>query len=268
MADRELTVEERDKFVAEAARMRKDAEKIDMEIELAKIDMDLAKAALIEKQQEILKLQAEVSEAQNRAEVTELETQTRKRAFEELMASNRYHYVYRFSDEVNDATVEHCIERLTIWHRSDPKCDIEVIFNSPGGSAIAGMELFDFMMDLRKQGHKITTGARGMAASMASILLQAGEVRWIGRHATLLIHQPAGVVHGKTDDMQDQMEWLNNIQEQAVTIYADRCADAAKNGTATEAKSSDDIKRGWKRKDWYVNADDAVRFGFVDSIKG
>ena len=66
---------------------------------------------------------------------------------------------------------------------------MEIVFSSPGGGIISGFELFDFMQDLRSKGHKITTGSLGYAASMAGILLQAGDVRWIG-HQSWMIYFP------------------------------------------------------------------------------
>ena len=81
--------------------------------------------------------------------------------------------------------------RLTEWHRLEPKCNIEIIFSSPGGSIIDGFELFDHIQHLRNEGHHVTTGSLGYAASMAGILLQSGDTRWIGHQAWMMIHRAA-----------------------------------------------------------------------------
>ncbi len=75
--------------------------------------------------------------------------------------------MYAFNDPVSSSSVGACISQLNIWTRTDPGCDIEIIFNSPGGGVIDGMALYDYLQTLRRAGHKLTTVTFGMAASRA-----------------------------------------------------------------------------------------------------
>ena len=109
------------------------------------------------------------------------------------------------------------MSKLTQWHRENPKCDIEIIFSSPGGSIIDGFELFDFIQELRRD-HKVTTGSLGMAASMAGILLQAGTHRWIGHQSWMMIHRAAFGAYGKTFEIEDEVKFVQRIEERILDV--------------------------------------------------
>ena len=107
-------------------------------------------------------------QAEAHARVAEIEADTdainleRKREDrkKELAADVRNH-VLTFYGDVNSGSVTKALETLTEWTRTDPRCDIEIIFNSPGGALVAGMALFDFIQALRDRGHRVTTSAIG-----------------------------------------------------------------------------------------------------------
>ena len=122
-------------------------------------------------------------------------------------AADEENFLYRFGSEVSGGSVGSCIKKLTEWHRINPKCDIEIIFSSPGGSIIDGFELFDHIQHLRNEGHHVTTGTLGYAASMAGILLQAGDTRWIGQQAWMMIHRAAFGAYGKTFEIEDEVKF-------------------------------------------------------------
>ncbi len=181
----------------------------------------------------------------------------------EELTANKYHRVFTFNDSVNGSSVRTCIDQLTQWHRLDPSCRIEIVFNSPGGSVIDGLALFDYIQILRSEGHAINTSTVGYAASMAGILLQAGEKRTMGRQAWLLIHEASFGAGGKMGDVEDTVEWIKRIMDRVLDIFADRCAHApnAKN-PLTKRK----IANKWRRKDWWISADEALDFGLIDEI--
>jgi len=107
----------------------------------------------------------------------------------EDLAQNHHHRVYIFRASVNESATANCIHQLQTWHRLYPGEPMEIVFTSPGGSVVDGMALYDFIQTLRSDGHHITTTALGMAASMAGVLLQAGDTRVMGRESWLLIHE-------------------------------------------------------------------------------
>ena len=147
--------------------------------------------------------------------------------------------------------------KLTEWSRLSPACDIEIVFSSPGGSIIDGFELFDHIQHLRNEGHHITTGTLGYAASMAGILLQAGDTRWIGQQAWMMIHRAAFGAIGKTYEVEDEVKLVKRIEDRIVDIFTKR-------SKLTSMK----IKRNWDRKDWWIDADECLDLGLVDEIRG
>ena len=179
-----------------------------------------------------------------------------KRDEADTLAEDRFHHVYQFSQQVGDGSVANCIERLSKWSRQDPGCDIEIIFNSPGGGVIAGMALFDFILYLRRKGHNITTLALGHAASMAGILLQAGTTRAMGSEAWLLIHEISFSAVGKIGEVEDTTEWVKRICKRVVKIFADR-----------SKLSAAQIEKRWKRQDWWISSDDCLKWGLVDEVR-
>lgn len=180
----------------------------------------------------------------------------KQRSEKDELAKNRHHKVYIFDEVVREGSVSTCMEQLTKWARTDPGCAMEIVFNSPGGSIIDGMALFDFIRMLRAQGHNITTSALGMAASMAGILLQAGDKRVMGKEAWLLIHEASFMALGKTGEVEDTFEWIKRIQDRILDIFSER-----------SKMSRSQIKKRWTRKDWWISSDEALEFGFVDEVR-
>lgn len=202
------------------------------------------------------KLKAETRKAEAEALVSEIEARAEYRKREREKAGDEENYLYRFAGEVSKNSVTNCMKKLTQWSRLKPKCDIEIIFSSPGGSIIDGFELFDFIQDLRNRGHHITTGTLGMAASMAGILLQAGDTRWVGGQAWVMIHRAAFGAFGKTYEVEDEVEFVKRIEERILEIFTSR-------SKLTKQK----IKKSWDRKDWWISADEAVELNLVDEVR-
>jgi ATP-dependent protease ClpP protease subunit len=152
--------------------------------------------------------------------------------------------------------VKLAINRLTEWDRLYPKEPIQIVFTSGGGSVVDGMALFDFILGLRKAGHRVTTSTLGMAASMAGILLQAGDVRTMGKEAWLMIHEASFRTEGKIGEVEDTVEWIKKVQERVLDIFASR-----------SIMPRAEIKEKWLRRDWWIDSDSALQHGFVDSIR-
>ncbi len=205
---------------------------------------------------ETVKTEAEARAAAAEAAQAEIDLEEAERARKRAETADDRNYLYRFSGEVSKSTVSGCMKKLTEWSRLDPKCKIEIIFSSPGGSIIDGFELFDFIQHLRNKGHHITTGTLGMAASMAGILLQAGDTRWVGHQAWVMIHRAAFGAFGKTYEVEDEVEFVKRIEERILEIFTTR-------SKLTKQK----IKRNWDRKDWWISADEALEAHLVDEVR-
>ena len=160
-----------------------------------------------------------------------------------------------FASEVTDGSVYRAIGRLTEWrHRShDP---IIVRINSGGGDIISGLALYDHILELRGDGIEVTTIGTGMVASMAGILFQAGSRRLMTPGCWMMIHELSTFNEGKLSEVIDYTKWLERVQADMVKILAER-------STLTVAQ----IKaRTAKGKDYWINAEEAVKFGFADGI--
>jgi ATP-dependent Clp protease protease subunit len=205
---------------------------------------------------EIEKVQAETRRILADASKAELSAREDYEKRQKRECTDEENHLYRFGGEVSKSSVTTCMKRLTEWSRMDPKCDMEIIFSSPGGEIISGFELFDFIQHLRNKGHKITTGSLGYAASMAGILLQAGDVRWIGGQSWLMIHRAAFGAYGKTFEIEDEVEFVKRIEERILDIFTSR-------SKLTKRK----IKRNWDRKDWWISADESLDLLLVDEVR-
>lgn len=196
------------------------------------------------------------------AEIKELQLVSRRRAEAAYQATDLENHVLQFTDEVESGSVAEAIGKLSKWSRLDPKCDIEIVLNSPGGDVIYGMYLFDFIQRLRRQKHKVTTVAMGHAASMAGILLQAGDVRVMAKESWLLIHQGSILTMGSMGKVEDTVAWAQEVEKRIVNIFYDRS-----NATDAPKKlAKPAIKKRMERKDWWLSSDQALSHGFIDEV--
>ena len=187
--------------------------------------------------------------------ITEIERDQARRKDKENLAADKHNFVYVFDDPVHATSVRVCIAQLTVWTRNNPKQDIEIIFNSPGGDVVEGMALYDFIQLVKGRGHHVTTTALGMAASMAGILLQAGTKRVMGAEAWVLIHEGSFGTAGKVGEVEDKVDWVKRIMKRICKIFA-----------ARSTLSAGQIARRWKRKDWWLDSSECLKFGFIDEI--
>ena len=162
---------------------------------------------------------------------------------------------YSFFGEVSNSSVGDCISHIEHWHRIDPDASYELVLNSPGGNVFAGLALYDDIMSLRDQGHSFKIITRGMAASMGAIILQAADERVIGKNSHVLIHEISTGAIGKLSEIEDEAKFAEQLSARLLDILAER-------STLTQTQ----IKRKWKRKDWWLGAQEAVDLGFADRI--
>ena len=224
------------KTLAEATKLQAETEKLLLEQQKARLDLE--RITIYNKEHE-------------------LDYKKKLREYNRERALDEENMVYRFNTQVDKTYVNDCMVKLTQWSRRHPKCDIEIVFSSGGGSIIEGFVLFDFIQELKAKGHKVTTGSLGMAASMAGILLQAGDYRWRGHQAWMMIHRAAFGAIGKTFEIEDEVAWIKRIEDRILGIFE-------KKSNLTRTK----IKRNWDRKDWWISSDEALEMGLIDEIKG
>lgn len=197
---------------------------------------------------EVRKLEIETERAD-----LELEILRRRESDAASEADRSRHYT--FYSDVTAESVRQCMADLGQWARRDPGHPITVTFNSPGGSVLDGLALFDFFRQLRKQGHHLTTVAIGRAASMGAVLLQAGDVRLVGQNAFLLVHEVTHLSAGKVSELEDSVEFSRRLQQRLLAILAERSSLGPR-----------DIQRRWARKEWWLDATEAVELGLADDV--
>jgi ATP-dependent Clp endopeptidase proteolytic subunit ClpP len=173
-----------------------------------------------------------------------------------IAANQPLNNIYLFYGPVTDGKVKDTIETLDMWSRRGPGSDISIIFHSEGGSVFSGYALFDFILDLRHRGHKVTTKALGMAASMAAVLLQAGDERVMTRNSYLMLHEVASGAGGSTSDVEDTVKLMKRLEKRGNDIFCERS-----NLTLPKIKSLTN------RKDAWLDANEALSLGLVDRIQ-
>lgn len=143
------------------------------------------------------------------------------------------------------------IDRLLYLQLEDPDKEIQLIINSPGGYVTSGFAILDTINSISCP---VSTVCSGLAASMASILLSAGEKgrRFILPNARVMIHQPSGGAGGSASDIEIQMAEIIKTKQIGAEILAKNCGQ-------TVAKILKDFNR-----DWWMSADESVKYGIVD----
>jgi ATP-dependent Clp protease protease subunit len=234
------------------------------------IDYDeLVKKAEAEKYKaEAAKFRVDTKTARLNQEYTRL-TYRRSRDDDEFRrAADVEHQVYRFRGVVDERSVAMCIEHLTRWSRLNPGSNMTIVLNSPGGYITEGFDLFDTILELRREGGHYMTGiGRGYVASMGSILLQAFDHRVMGPGCSMLIHEPSGMALGSLGEIEDTKAWLDMLAQRSLDIYAQRCEEARIAGTAEKPYTKTQLKAGWNRKNWWLSSEACLKGGLIDEIR-
>jgi len=155
-----------------------------------------------------------------------------------------------------DDYVANVIEaQLLFLDTSEPGKDITIYINSPGGVVHSGLGIYDTMQYISS---KVGTVCTGMAASMASVLLAAGEKgrRSVLPHSRVMIHQPSGGVQGQSSDMEITVREIQKIRKELYTIIAEH------SGQPFEKVEKD------SDRDYWMTAQEALDYGMVDNILG
>lgn len=154
---------------------------------------------------------------------------------------------------IDDETANIVIAQLLFLEAEDPKKDVSMYINSPGGSVYSGMAIYDTMKHIKP---KVSTICLGLAASMAAFLLAGGEegMRFSLPNSRILIHQPSGGSQGQASDIKIQAEEILKIRDEMNHILA--------KNTGQNIKI---IERDTDR-DFYMRADEAKKYGIIDKV--
>ena len=143
--------------------------------------------------------------------------------------------------------------QLLFLEAENPKKEIAMYINSPGGVVTSGMAVYDTMQFIRPA---VSTLCIGMAASMASLLLCAGHpgMRFALPNARILVHQPSGGFQGQASDIERHAEDIVKMKRRLNEIYVKHTG-----------QDYETIERTLDR-DYFMTADDAKKFGLIDNV--
>lgn len=155
--------------------------------------------------------------------------------------------------QVEDGMASIITAQLLFLESENPKKDIYLYINSPGGVVTAGMAIHDTMQYIRP---RVGTVCVGQAASMGSFLLASGEpgMRMATTNARIMVHQPSGGAQGMASDIEIQAKEILRIRHRMNELYAKYTGKPIK-----------EIEKAMDR-DTFLEADEAKAFGIVDEV--
>jgi ATP-dependent Clp protease protease subunit len=156
-------------------------------------------------------------------------------------------------DQIYDQMANVIVAQFLFLEKEDPDKDIEVYLNSPGGSVIAGLAIYDTMRHIKPD---VATTCVGMAASMGAVLLSGGTK---GKRSSLpnsriMIHQGSAGFQGSPSDIEIQAREVLRYKERLTQILSDNCGREF-------AQVSRDIDR-----DFWMSPEEGVEYGIIDSV--
>ena len=155
--------------------------------------------------------------------------------------------------EIDDTVANSVIAQLLFLQMTDPKKDIHIYINSPGGSVTAGLAIYDTMQFISCD---INTYCIGIAASMGSVLLAAGTKgkRFCLPNSHVMIHQVRGGASGTAADVERTINFMFSLDKRLTAILAHHTGKSEKTVKADQDRDN------------YMTAEDSVQYGLVDKI--
>lgn len=171
---------------------------------------------------------------------------------EELFFKNRAVYLW---GAVDDKSAKDIVNKLLLLDADKPGKEIKFYINSPGGVVTSGMVIYDVIKMIKSP---VSTICMGLAASMGSILLSAGEKgkRFIFPHGEVMIHQPSlgGYFQGVSADLEIHARQIQKTKEMGAKILSENCGQPV-----------DRVLRDLERDHW-MDVEEAVAYGIVDKV--
>ena len=156
-------------------------------------------------------------------------------------------------DQIDDYVANIIQAQLLFLESADPKRDIQIYLNSPGGSVYAGLGIYDTMQFIQPD---VATICTGMAASMAAVLLCAGAdgKRSALKHSRIMIHQPMGGMQGQASDIEITAREIQKVKKELYEIIA------------LHTKQPYDKVWADSDRDYWMTAEEAKAYGMVDEV--
>lgn len=154
---------------------------------------------------------------------------------------------------IDDQIANLITAQLLFLESSDPKKDIIMYINSPGGSVYAGLGIYDTMQYINPE---VATVCTGLSASMAAVLLASGadKKRSALPHARIMIHQPMSSMQGQASDMEISLRQTLEVKKDLYTILAKH-----------SGQKFDKIERDSDR-DYWMRSEEAKQYGLIDEV--
>jgi len=155
--------------------------------------------------------------------------------------------------EINDQVANAVVAQLIFLRADDPKKDISIYINSPGGVISSGLAIYD---TIRFLGIDVNTYCIGQAASMGALLLAAGTKgkRFALPNSRIMIHQPLGGITGSSSDIHIQAQEILRMKRTLAQIIAEH------SGQPLEKVIED------SDRDFFMSAEEAVTYGLIDKV--
>lgn len=172
---------------------------------------------------------------------------------DQLITRLLYHRIIVLGSEVDDRVANRLCAQLLLLSAEDPRSDISLYINSPGGSVSAGLAIYDTM---RLIPNDVSTLAMGLAGSMAQFLLCAGTKgkRFSLPHAQVLMHQGSAGFGGTAADVEIHAQQLERTSATMIALTAEHT------GQPVERVESDSLRDRW------FSAGEALEYGMIDHV--
>lgn len=155
--------------------------------------------------------------------------------------------------QIDDYTANVIQAQLLYLDSAEPGKDVSIYLNSPGGSVYAGLGIYDTMQYIQSD---VSTICTGMAASMAAVLLVAGEKgkRFALNHSRVMIHQPMGGIQGQASDIEITSREILKLKKELYTIISDH------SGQPYDKVYAD------SDRDYWMTSQEALKYGMIDNV--
>lgn len=155
--------------------------------------------------------------------------------------------------EINRTSAKSVI--TSMWQAGMSDNQVLLVINSKGGSVHDGLAIYDTMILLQNNGITVNTLGLGEVFSMAAVVLQGGQQRLITPSTYLMLHEVSAWNWGKLSEQSDTVKYLAELERRTLNILAERSKLTIKA-----------IKNRYKRKDWWITPEDALKLRLVDGI--